>query len=68
MCKKLKSEGCSQYTRVLSMISLMVLFSLITKNLARTDATVPTDHWVLSLFVRASESLEILQNQDKSSL
>ena len=50
------------------MISLKVLFSLITENLARTDVAVPTDHWVLSSFVKASESLGRLQNQDKSSL
>ena len=63
MCKKLKSEGCSLYTRVLSMISLMVSLSLRTKNLARIDVAVPTDHWLLSLFVRASESLGRLHNQ-----
>ena len=45
------------------MISLMVSLSLVTKNLARTDVALPTDHWLLSLFVRASESLGRLPNQ-----
>ena len=45
------------------MISLMVSLSLRTKKLARTDVAVPTDHWLLSLFVRASESSGRLPNQ-----
>ena len=45
------------------MISLMVSLSLRTKNLARTDVAVPIDHWLLSLFVRASESSGRLPSQ-----
>ena len=45
------------------MISLMVSLSLRTKNLAQIDVAVPTDHWLLSFFVRASESSGRLPNQ-----
>lgn len=50
------------------MISLMVSLSLVTKNLAQTDVALPTDHWLLSLFVRASESLGRLQNKVRDKL
>ena len=63
MCKKFKSEECSLYTTELSMISPMVSLSLRTKNLARIEVAVPTDHWLLSLFVRASESSGRLPNK-----
>ena len=42
MREKMEGTTCL-YTRVLSMISLMVSLSLRTKNLARTDVAVPTD-------------------------
>ena len=63
MCKKIEIEECSLYTRVLLMISLMVSLSLRTKNLARIEVAVPTDHWLQSLFVRASESSGRLPSQ-----
>ena len=63
MCKKFEIKECSLYTRVLSMISLMVSLSLRTKNLARIEVAIPTDYWLLSLFVRASESSGGLPSQ-----